>query len=69
MFNRTRTFTLSRELKIKRASRRVGHTIKVKDIKIKARILIGHFLTARERERKREKWKDKINIKFGGRGK
>lgn len=61
MFNRKRTFTLSRELKIKRASllkiqvasRRVGHTIKVKDIKIKARILIGHFLTVRERETER----------------
>jgi len=35
----------------------------VEDITIKARILIGHFLT--DQERKKEKWKDKIKIKFG----
>jgi hypothetical protein len=37
--------------------------IMVEDIIIKARILIGHFLT--DQERKREKWKDKIKIKWG----
>jgi hypothetical protein len=48
MFNTKKTFILNRELKVKRASlrkiklasRRAGHRTMVKDIKIKARVLI-----------------------------
>jgi len=63
MSDTKKTFVLNGKLKIKRASlrktklasRRVGHTVMVKDLKIKARILIrSKFNKPRAKEKEME---------------